>query len=290
VQISHFKVSAKNRWGASAATVGLVAAARLRGEPVTVDQYAYTAASTGLDIIFPTWVFDGGTEQVRARLTDPATRARVAREMVQKAAGQGFDDFVFVQVARFEPDARFDGLRLPEIARLAGRGEGAAAQAEQAIDMRLAGGATLVLHKMSEADVDDIMRQPFTMFGSDSGVLDEASPGSPHPRGFGNTARVLGTYVRERGLLGLEEAVRKMTSLPAQTFGLWDRGLLRPGLAADVVVFDPAAVGDRATFDQPKRFAAGFDAVLVNGRFAVERGQLTGARAGLVLKKAPAAD
>jgi N-acyl-D-amino-acid deacylase len=284
VQISHFKVSAKNRWGASTATIGLVAAARARGEPVTIDQYAYTAASTGLDIIFPSWVFDGGPEQANARLTDPVTRARAAREMVQKAAAQGFADFSFVQVARFAPDERFDGRRLPEIARLAGRGAGAEAQAEQAIDMRLAGGAQLVLHKMSEQDVDDIMRQPFTMFGSDSGVLDETSPGAPHPRGFGNNARVLGVYVRERGLIALEEAIRKMSSLPAQTFGLWDRGLLRPGLAADLVVFDPRTVADRATFEDPKRFATGLEYVLVNGRLAVDQGQVTGERAGLALK------
>jgi N-acyl-D-amino-acid deacylase len=283
VQISHFKISARNRWGASERTIGLVAAARARGEPVTIDQYAYTAASTGLDILFPSWVFDGGPERARERLTDPATRARIARGMVEKAEGQGFDDFSFVQVARFAPDERFDGRRLPEIARLAGRAEDAAAQAEQAIDMRLAGGATLVLHKMSEADVDDIMRQPFTMFGSDSGVLDESSPGTPHPRGFGNNARVLAVYVRERGLLGLEEAIRKMTSLPARTFGLMDRGLLGPGLAADVVVFDPATVADRATFDEPKRFATGFEYVIVNGRIAVDRGRLTGERAGVVL-------
>jgi N-acyl-D-amino-acid deacylase len=285
VQISHFKISARNRWGDSAVTTGLVAEARARGEAVTIDQYAYTAASTGLDIIFPSWVFDGGSEQATERLTDPASRARVVRDMVQKAEGQGFDDFSFVQVARFEPDPSVDGKRLPEITRLSGGGDTVAAQAEQAIDMRLAGGAQLVLHKMSERDVDDIMRQPFTMFGSDSGVLDESSPGTPHPRGFGNNARVLGVYVRERGLLGLEEAIRKMTSLPAQTFRLWDRGLLRPGLAADIVVFDPGAVTDRATFDEPKRFATGMEYVIVNGRLAVDRGRLTGERAGTVVKK-----
>jgi N-acyl-D-amino-acid deacylase len=137
---------------------------------------------------------------------------------------------------------------------------------------------------MAEEDVDRILRQPFAMIGADAGVFVEQGEGSPHPRGFGNNARVIARYVRERGLLTLEEAVRRMTSLPAQTFHVWDRGLLRPGMAADVVVFDPAKVNDPATFERPRQFSTGFDYVLVNGRLTIDEGRHTGARAGQVLR------
>ncbi|HVG20887.1 MAG TPA: amidohydrolase family protein, partial [Blastocatellia bacterium] len=137
----------------------------------------------------------------------------------------------------------------------------------------------------SDGDVERIFRQPLTMVASDAGVIDINSRSTPHPRGFGNNARALGLYVREKKLVGLEEAIRKMTSLPAQTFGLWDRGLLRPGMAADVVIFDEARVGDAATFQQPKQYAVGIAYVLVNGQSVLEQGNHNGARPGRILRK-----
>jgi N-acyl-D-amino-acid deacylase len=285
VEISHFKISAKSRWGASAKTTALVEAARAGGVRVTVDQYAYTAGSTFIDIIFPAWVFDGGDEPARARMTDAATRTGVAEGIVQKAAAQGFDDLSFVQITSYPANPAYNGMRLPDIAAAAGKGRSVAAQAEMAIDMRLAGGAGVVVHKMSAGDVDRIMAQPYTMIGSDSDVLDPADGSRPHPRGYGNNARILAHYVRERHLLGLEEAVRKMTALPAETFGLNDRGVIEPGRAADLVVFDPAAVADRATFDTPHRYATGFDLVVVNGHVVIDEGRETGARPGRVLRR-----
>jgi N-acyl-D-amino-acid deacylase len=261
-----------------------VEAVRAAGRQATVDMYVYTAGSTFIDIIFPSWVFDGGREQAFARLTDAATRARVRQEIVDKAAGQGFADLGFVQIARYRHDPSFDGRRLDEIARARGSAADALAQADLAIDIRLNGGADVVVHKMAEEDVDRLVRQPFAMFGADAGVGAAEGEGSPHPRGFGNNARVLARYVRERGLLSLEEAVRRMTSLPAQTFHLWDRGLLRPGMAADLVVFDPLRVADLATFEQPRQFSRGFDVVLVNGVVTIDAGRHTGARAGRVLR------
>jgi N-acyl-D-amino-acid deacylase len=160
----------------------------------------------------------------------------------------------------------------------------AGSQAEQAIDLLLAGGAQMVLHKMSDQDVERIFKQPFTMVASDAGVIDPGSPSIPHPRGFGNNARVLGVYVREKRLVGLEEAIRKMSSLPAQTFNLWDRGLMRPGMAADIVIFDEKTVADRATFERPKQYAAGFDYVIVNGQIVIEKGSHNGAKSGRVLR------
>jgi N-acyl-D-amino-acid deacylase len=145
-----------------------------------------------------------------------------------------------------------------------------------------AGSAGVVYHKMAEPDVERIVRQPFTMIASDAGVL-RLGRGVPHPRGYGNNARVLAEYVREKKLLSLEDAIRKMTSLPAATFRLWDRGLIRPGMAADIVIFDPAKVRDRATFDKPHQYAEGFAYVLVNGKPAIDGGVLSGTASGRAL-------
>jgi N-acyl-D-amino-acid deacylase len=284
VEISHFKVSSRNRWGASAVTIKMVEDARAQGRQVTVDQYLYPASSTGVGILFPSWLFDGGNEKAKERLRDAATRDRVKREMIAKADQGGFKDFSFAYVANHDANQSFNGKNIAEIAKVVRQKADVDSQAEQAIDLLLAGGAQMVLHKMSDQDVERIFIQPFTMVASDAGVIDMESPSVPHPRGFGNNARVLGLYVRDKRLLGLEEAVRKMSSLPAQTFKLWDRGLLRPGMAADIVVFDEKTVADRATFERPKQYAAGIDYVIVNGRVVIEKGSHTGAKPGKVLR------
>ncbi|HZS07879.1 MAG TPA: D-aminoacylase [Blastocatellia bacterium] len=285
VEISHFKISSRARWGASAITVKMVADARARGQQVTVDQYLYPASSTGIGILFPSWIFEGGDEKLKGRLQDPATRARVRQEMIAKAEKGGFSDFSFAYVASHRARPEFNGKNIAEITKLVRQKSTPEEQAEQAIEILLAGGAQMVLHKMSDTDVERIFRQPFTMVASDAGVIDAASESIPHPRGFGNNARVLGVYVREKKLVGLEEAVRKMTSLPAGVFRLWDRGLLRPGMAADVVIFDEQTVSDRATFEQPKQYATGIDYVLVNGQVVIEKGKHTGARSGRILRR-----
>jgi N-acyl-D-amino-acid deacylase len=285
VEISHFKVSSRKRWGASATTIKLVEEARARGQQVTVDQYLYPAGSTGIGILFPSWLFEGGNEKTRERLQDAATRERVKRELIAKAASEGFKDFSFAYVANHRADQSFNGKNIAEITKMVKKKADTNSQAEQAIDILLAGGAQMVLRKMSDQDVERIFRQPFTMVASDAGVIDAASPSIPHPRGFGNNARVLGVYVREKKLIGLEEAIRKMSSLPAQTFNLWDRGLLRPGMAADIVIFDEKTVADRATFEQPKQYAVGFDYVIVNGQIVIEKGRHNGARSGRPLRK-----
>lgn len=284
VEISHFKISSRKRWGASAVSVRMVEEARARGQQVTVDQYLYPAGSTGIGILFPSWVFEGGGEKTRERLTAPDSRARIRREMIEKAEAQGFSDFAFAVVASHSANPAFNGKSIAEITKLTKDRADADAQADQAIELQLAGGAQMVLHKMSDQDIDWIFKQPFTMIASDAGVLDPAGPSIPHPRGFGNNARVLGLYVREKRLAGLEEAIRKMTSLPAQTFNLWDRGLLRPGMAADLVVFDEKTIADRATFENPKQPPAGIAWVLVNGQPVIEAGKHTGARGGGILR------
>jgi len=284
VEISHFKISAKKRWGASEITIRLVEEARLRGQQVTVDQYLYTAGATKIDIIFPAWLFDGGATKVKERLTNAETRARVKKDMLEKFVGQGFEDLSFVQISSYAPNPAFNGKRLGEIALMTKKDASAEAQADLAIEIKLNGGAGVVVHKMSDIDVERIFRQPFTMIAADADVAELNGESSPHPRVFGNNARVLALYTREKKLVGLEEAIRKMTSLPAQTFGLWERGILRPGTAADIVVFDPDIVTDRATFQKPKQYAVGFDYVVVNGKITIEKGKHTGAKSGQILR------
>jgi N-acyl-D-amino-acid deacylase len=288
VEISHFKISAKKLWGQSDTTLGLVREARKRGLPVTVDQYAYTASSTSLDSRLPDWVLEGGREEGRKRLADPEQHRRAAREMKDGLKRSGHKDFSYAMVASHRAKPEYNGKSIAEITRLARGKKDVDSQIEQMLEMYAAGGAQMVYHSMSEEDVRRIMREPFTMIASDSGVR-RFGEGVPHPRGYGNNARVLGTYVRQLGLVTLEDAVRKMTSLPAQTFGLRDRGLVREGMAADLVIFDEASVADPSTFESPHQYAAGFQYVIVGGQAVLDAGALTKARPGQALRGAGAA-
>ena len=288
VEISHFKISAKRLWGQSDLTLGLVRAARERGLPVTVDQYAYTASSTSLDSRLPDWVQEGGREEGRKRIADPAQHARIVREMKESLRKSGFKDFSFANVASYRAKPEYNGKSIAEVTKLARNRADVGSQIEQMLEMYAAGGAAMVYHSMSEGDVRRILREPFTMVASDSGVR-RFGEGVPHPRGYGNNARVLSTYVRGLGLVTLEDAVRKMTSLPAQTFGFRDRGLVREGMAADLVIFDEAVVADPSTFESPHQYAAGFNYVIVGGETVLEGGALTKARPGAALRGAGAA-
>jgi N-acyl-D-amino-acid deacylase len=282
VQISHLKVDSPSRWGASAKALALIDAARARGIDVEADQYAYTAASSTLRIRFPSWALEGGEEQIAQRLNDPATWSKIKDEMRGLLAERGLSDLSFAVVASHRADPSLNGLSMKQVAAKLKGSESADAQLEAARDMLLARGASMVYHFMSDDDVERIMRHPFVGVASDSSVLTPGS-GVPHPRGYGNNARVLGEYVRKRKVITLEEAVRKMTSLPAEQFRFRDRGVLKAGNAADVVIFDPAAVEDTATFEKPHGFAAGFSHVLVNGAWVVKDGSPTGAKPGAVL-------
>jgi N-acyl-D-amino-acid deacylase len=284
VEISHFKISNKNLWGQTPATIGLVREARGRGLQVTVDQYAYTASSTSLDSRLPSWVLEGGREAGKTRLADPATRARVVKEIKDSLKRSGFKDFSYAIVASYAKNPAFNGKSIAAITKEARGKTDIGNQIEQILEMYAGGGAGMVYHSMGELDVQAIMREPFTMIASDSGVR-RFGEGAPHPRGYGNNARVLGRYVRELRVITLEDAVRKMTSLPAQTFRLRDRGLVREGFAADLVVFDEATIADRATFEQPHQYPVGISYVLVNGQTVFANGQMTPARPGVSLRR-----
>lgn len=287
LQISHLKVDSPSRWGASAAALKMIDDARAAGIRVQADQYAYTAGSSSLSIRFPSWALEGGNARVRERLEDPAVWATVKKEMQALLAERGFNDLAWATVASYRGDPSLNGLSMKQVAaKLVGKDD-ADGQLEAARRMMIAGGASMVYHFMGEDDIARIMRHPMVAFASDAGVLTPGS-GVPHPRGYGNTVRVLGEYVRERKVLPLEDAVRKMTSLPAAHFGFEGRGVIRVGAAADLVVFDPATVRDQATYAAPHAFASGVPHVLVNGQFVVRDGRTTSARPGQVLRRGSA--
>ena len=282
VEISHFKISNKKLWGQTPMTLGLVREARARGLAVTVDQYAYTASSTSLDSRLPSWLRAGGFDEAKKRLADKATRERAIKDTKEALKRSGFKDYSFAVVAAYGADKSFNGKSIAQITKEVRNKKDVTSQIEQMLEMYEAGGASMIYHGMGEDDVKRIMQEPFTMIASDSGVrqIDESVP---HPRGYGNNARVLGHYVRELKLISLEDAIRKMTSLPAQTFGFRDRGLIREGFAADLVIFDENTIIDQATFVKPHQYPSGISYVIVNGAPVLELNQMTTARPGLAL-------
>ncbi|MBO0361146.1 D-aminoacylase [Hymenobacter sp. BT186] len=282
VEISHLKLGGQANWGHAADLLNLIETARQNGQEVTIDQYPYTASSTLLSTLLPDNVQADGRDSLRVRLARPAVRKSVEAFLVARLRKRKLRHFSYAVVASFPPDPSYNGLSLEAINQRRGRPHNARAEAATILDLVLQHDAGMVFHGMSEFDVQQIMRYPFNMLASDASIR-VWQEGVPHPRGYGSNARVLGHYVRELHVISLEEAVRRMTSLPAQTFGLTDRGLLRPGLAADLVVFDPQEVAERSTFTQPHQYSVGMRYVLVNGQLTVRNGQHTKRRAGQVL-------
>jgi N-acyl-D-amino-acid deacylase len=283
VELSHFKIDNKRLWGTSQKSIDLVERARREGIDVVVDQYPYDHSSTNLGITLPNWALADGQEKIKERLADQATRDKIAREMAAKLKELGHKDYSYATVAACASDHSIEGKNISEINRLRGRKKKVKDEIQTILDLEAQGGVQMVYHSMDEKDVDRIMRYSNTGIASDGG-LREFGVGVPHPRSYGTNARVLAEYVRKRNILTLEDAVRKMTSLPARTFGFRDRGQVREGYWADLVLFDPARVEDKATYTQPHQFSQGFDLVLVNGQPVVEEGKLTGARPGKIVR------
>ncbi len=286
VEISHFKVSGQQNWGRSNETLGLVESARKSGVDVTIDQYPYTASSTSMSTLFPDWALADGQDSIKARLVNPALRDSIKNSMIRSLSRRGLEHWDYAVVAYYGPDTAFNGKSVEAINKMMTRPHTTASEAETICDMMEKGGAGMVFHGMSEDDVRYIMKYPFSMFASDASIRIWGK-GVPHPRGYGTNARVLGKYVREEQVISLEEAVRRMSSLPAQRFKLNDRGLLREGMAADILLFDDQTVTDAATFEQPHQYSKGFQWVLVNGKITVEAGRHTGVRSGQILYKQP---
>lgn len=282
VQISHFKLSGQQNWGRSKETVPMIPNARAAGLDVTIDQYPYTASSTGLSTLIPEEILADGADSVKARLQRPEVKKYAVEQLLKNLKKRKLKHFSYAVVAYHRADTTYNGKSIEEINLLKGRKHKARYEAETVIDLMLAGGASMVFHGMSEEDVRRIMQYPFNMFASDASIR-IFGQGSPHPRGFGTNARVLGKYVREEKVISLEEAVRRMTSLPAQKFGLKDRGLLKEGFAADIVVFDEKQVQDLSTYDKPHAYSKGFKYVIVNGQVVVENERHLGTRSGKAL-------
>lgn len=285
VQISHFKIDSKPLWGTSTRTISLVKEARLAGLDVTVDQYPYTAGSTTLTFILPAWALADSDSIVMARFRDPATRAKIRDEMLDNLQKNGRTNYDYAVVANAPMDATLNGLSVTQINQRMGRKNDAATEIDLILELLLKARMkriAMVYHLFSEDDVETIMRYPNTMIASDGRIM-PFNVGAPHPRYYGTNARVLGHYVREKKIITLEDAIRRMTSLPAQRIGFSDRGLLKPGYAADIVVFDEKTVIDRATFEAPHAYADGFSYVLVNGVPVIENGKHNGQRPGHIL-------
>ena len=283
VEISHLKVDAPSRWGASAKALAMIDAARVRGLKVGADLYLYDAASSNLGIRFPSWVLEGGQPAINTRLDDAATWAGIKEEMKKLIRERGIENYSFARIASYQSDPSLNGLSIPQAAAKVLGKDDIETQLEMMRGMLRAGGASMVYQFMAEDDIGRILRHPHVAIASDSGH-NVIGQGVPHPRGYGNAVRALARYVRELKVVSLEEAVRKMTSLPADHFGFRDRGRIAVGQAADLVVFDPARVTDRATYEQPHQYPDGIAAVLVNGVPVVRAGGHTKARPGQVLR------
>ncbi len=286
VQLSHFKIDNRRLWGYSEQSLALVEKYRREGVDVVVDQYPYDRSSTNLGITLPSWALADGSAKIKERLSDPKTRTKIKAEMLAMIAKLGQPDYGYATVANFRPNPAYEGKTISEINKMKGRPAEPAWEAETILDLMNEGGAQMVYQSMGETDVDRILRYPNTAVASDGGVR-EFGVGMPHPRSYGTNARVLAQYVRERKILTLEDAVRRMTSLPARTFRFQDRGMIREGMAADLLLFDPATVTDKATYQSPHQFSAGFDYVAVNGELMVDEGRLTDRRSGRILRHRP---
>jgi N-acyl-D-amino-acid deacylase len=300
VQISHFKLpmDMAERLGGADATLGKVVEARKAGQEVWIDQYPYTASSTTIAVLLPRWVREDGDEVGREMLKEPEHLERALRDMRQAhEVNRPREDMSYAVIASSRAYPELSGKNLKQAAQiLKVREKGGEfelmgddppalpevtmeEQYRTIIDIYQKGGASMVYHTMDEREVADIMRHPLVAICSDSGIR-QFGVGQPHPRGYGTNARVLGRYVREMRVITLEDAIRKMTSLPALAFRFEDRGLLREGFAADITIFDPETVIDKATFEEPHQYPEGIVHVIVNGELVIEDGEVTEALPG----------
>lgn len=284
-EVSHIKLAGERSWHQADKVLAYIEQARASGLDITHDQYAYTASSTTMRQLIPDDVFDGGKKQFQEILADPVRKAKLVAQMKEKIRARGREDYAYAVIASYRHDKSLNGLNIVEATKKVRRSDTLDDQIEMILELEQNGSASGVFHGMSEDDLQKFMRHPNTMIACDSG-LREFGKDVPHPRGYGNNARVLGRYVRELKVLRLEDAIRKMTSLPANTFQLKGRGLLREGNWADIVVFDPEKVSDPATYNDPHHYAVGIPYVLVNGVPVIKSSEHTGAKPGMGLRHA----
>lgn len=284
-EVSHIKLSGENAWHQADQVLGYIEKARAEGLDITQDQYAYTASSTTLRQLIPDEAFDGGEGKFFKYLADPDHKAQLVREMKESLQNRHRADYAYAVIADYPHDPSLNGLDIVQAARKRQHADSLDAQIETIFEIETNGSGSGVFHGMDEPDLQKFMQHPNTMIASDSGIRIFGA-GVPHPRGYGNNARVLGRYVRELRVLRLEDAIRKMTSLPANTFQFANRGELRVGNWADIVVFDPSKVIDEATYTEPHHYPQGIPDVMVNGKLVLQDGELTPARPGQALRHA----
>lgn len=296
VEIFHLKMAGKPNWGKMRDVIARIETARARGLDITADQYPYVAGATSLGANVPPWAHEGGTAKFVERLKDPATREKLKQEMRASSntwenfyLGAGGGEGILISSVLNRELARYEGKRLNEVARMMGPRDGQPDEIDALFDLLIADNAqtSMIVFLMSEDDVKLALRQPWVSVGVDHGAVALSGPlaeGRAHPRGYGAFPRILGRYVRDEHVITLEEAIRKMTSLAANRVHLVDRGLLKAGFFADIVVFDPQQVRDVATFEDPNRLSLGMRHVIVNGGLVVLAGKQTNALPGRPLR------
>lgn len=284
VHIFHFKIRGRENAGTIGRYIKQIEDARARGLDITANQYPYTAMFHGWSAFFPLWIREGGPDRFAERLKDPASRARLKKdaEFATWAKEHGWWDGIAMARARTEKNRQYEGKTIAEIAKL--RGDADPMDTCFTLMAEEGGNISGIFHTMSEPDVRTVMKLPWVAIASDGSAINLDAPGVPHPRNYATNVRVLGHYVRDEKLLTLPEAVRKMTMLPARILGLKDRGQIKNGFAADVVVFDAARVAETNSFAKPKSYAVGVPFVLVNGVVVIDKGQHTGAKPGRALR------
>src|SRR5436190_945877 len=282
-QVTHHKIIGKGNWGKSVDTLRMIDDARARGVDATIDQYPYTASSTGIAAaLLPAYALEGGREKTLERLKS-SMRSELKKETARLIMDErGGGDPQNVQIAACSWDHSLDGKRLGDITKGRGLQPTIENAAETALWIVEQGGCSGIFHAINEEDLQRILKHPATMIGSD-GEIPIFGRANPHPRSYGTNARVLGRYVRDLKVITLEDAIRKMSAFPAARLGLIDRGVLKESAKADVVIFDPNTIRDKATFEQPHQYAEGVSTVIVNGQVAFENGKMTAARPGRVL-------
>jgi N-acyl-D-amino-acid deacylase len=286
VVLTHHKAVGKLMWGRSVQTLAMVDSARAAGIDVMVDVYPYTATSTSLAVLIPTWAFDGGDSSFLRRVAEPATRDSIRKDIIRLIdTDRGGGDISRVQFSRVNWQPELNGKTLADWAKQRGLEPTPANGADLVIEGQLKGGASMIYHVLEEQDVQRIMKHPQAMIGSDGRLTRLNDGSSPHPRALGTFPRVLGRYARDLKLFPLETAIYKMSGQSADRLGVSERGTLKLGNYADVVVFDPATIADRSTFEQPHQYSVGVEHVFVNGVAALEAGKFTDARAGRIIRR-----
>ena len=283
-QIQHHKATGEPQWGSSRQTLDMIDQARAEGLDITLDVYPYTASSTGSSVLFPQWALADGREGIQKRLNDPQTREQIRKEMreifLQKRTGT---DISRVQFRTIPSMPRFQGMRLSDLALDRGLPVNVDTGIELVMELQLKGGFSAIYHSMQEEDLQRILRHPYAMIDTDGDPV-SYGVGYPHPRSYGAFPRVLGRYVRELGVLTLEDAIRKMTSLSADQIGRPDMGRIASGMMADLTIFDAERIRDLATYTDPHRYSVGVQHLVINGVVVMEDAAYTGARPGRVLK------